>query len=314
MIRKILPLLVCLGSLTAETGIPPALLKDLIDLPKSISQKMSQGTNISPNLLPDLVSPQLEKALQDMVDKRKENSSKPTSSSTPEKSENDQAPKENDLLAHSQTLEELESHVLQLQELKPAQKATLLSLIQTLDERPDDAFITLKGLKQPEKLQPWLQLQELYLNETLGMEEETRSLGEELRVRWFPERLRVPKIEFCRSVKTFGNFEPMGDVLESGKHTLIYIELTGLTQEVQPNGFRRNYQVGFDVFSEGEKGSDLSQPPQAFEDFSRSRRGETYVWIKWKAMLTPGPYKMIVTVKDTISGQSLDLDKSFTIK
>lgn len=314
MLRVPITLLILSGAVLARDPITPDMLPDLIDLQRSLSTGQ-KNPSVSPQLFPDLITPQLEKTLQDLVDKNKEDSEELSNKKNNEKDESPSSiSKKEELLVHSDALEELEAHVKKLRGLKPAQKASLLSLIQTLDERPDDAFITLKAMRISGEPNPWLQLQELYLSESLGLEEETRDLGEKLRGRWFPEQLLIPKVEFCRSVQTFGNFEPMGDVLESGKHTLIYIELTGLTQEVETDGYRRSYQVSFDVLADGTEGSDLSQPPQSFEDFSRSRRGESYVWIKWKAMLTPGPYRMVVNVEDHISGQSLKREKPFTIR
>jgi hypothetical protein len=316
MLRLLVTFSLFSGVLFAKEAISSQLLPDLIEIQRRMSPAATQGGSTSPQLFPDLIMPQLEKKLQDLVEKkRKEESAEEASNPAQEKKEKAVVPPVDDeLLTQSKTLKELEAHLLKLEGLKPAQRTTLLSLVQTLDERPDDAFITLKGLKTSGKPSPWLSLQELYLSEALGLEEEARDLGAELKGRWFPNRLRISKVEFCRSVKTFGNYEPMGDVLQTGGYTLIYVELTGITQEVETDGYRRNYQVGFEIFSEGENGSGLSEPAQSFEDYSRSRRGETYVWIKWKAMLTPGPYRMVVKVEDTISGQSLQRDKAFSIR
>lgn len=61
-------------------------------------------------------------------------------------------------------------------------------------------------------------------------------------------------------------------------------------------------EASFDVVGVDGKVMYRYRAPQPFLDKTRSRRHESYLWMKWRPDLATGRYELVVRVKDLASG------------
>ena len=182
--------------------------------------------------------------------------------------------------------------------IEPDNRLRLSILLSELLGRPDDAYIQLKSeAKYVQKA--WYGLRELYLADLLGMEGEVRLKGKELNRRWFSPEFKVGKIALCESVQAFGQYEPL-DVskLRVRQLMILYVECHGLSQSAQKEKFLSRCEASFDVIGGDGKAVYRYRAPKPFLDKTRSRRIESYLWMKWKPDLAVGNYELVVRVKD----------------
>ena len=175
-------------------------------------------------------------------------------------------------------------------------------LLSELLGRPDDAYIQLKAESKSEEAD-WYGLQELYLADLLGMEREVRLKGKELHQRWFSAEFKVGKIALCESVQAFGQYEPLNVLeLRARQLMILYVECYGLSQSPQKDKFLSRCEASFDVVGGDGRAVYRYRAPQPFLDKTRSRRLESYLWMKWRPDLAVGRYELVVRVKDLTSG------------
>ena len=198
--------------------------------------------------------------------------------------------------------------------IEPQGRLRLSILLSELLGRPDDAYIQLKSEAEPGEAD-WYGLQELYLADLLGMEGEVRLKGNGLSRRWFSPDFKVGKIALCESVQAFGQYEPL-DVskLRARQLMILYVECHGLSQSVQKEKFLSRCEASFDVIGGDGKAVYRYRAPQPFLDKTRSRRLESYLWMKWKPDLAVGRYELVVRVKDLGSGISSESRQKIEFK
>ena len=202
------------------------------------------------------------------------------------------------------------------------QKLRIISLLHELSGKPDNAYITLKTIPDVSE-QPWFQLKELHLAETLGLQQEVQELGEQLQENFFIPKLSIAKIEFCQSVNAFGQYQTLeGKNLRSGGLTILYIEIKGLLQKndhkklnVEPKSkiFKSRYTVSFDILNSDENTVFHHQMPRPQLDQSQSKRNDTYFWIKWRPDLTPGNYTVHAQVHDLLADRKTEFKRNFQL-
>ena len=207
----------------------------------------------------------------------------------------------------------LEKGLAQNKILSPEQRVRLLMLLQELQGRPDDAYITLKTIKDSPK-DAWYNLNELQLSERLGLESEVKRLGKDLKPVFFNSDFKIEKIAFCKSVQAFGQYEPLADSeLKTGQLMILYVEYRGLSQEEKSGRYHSRCLASFDIWQDNQiKAFHFEALPA--EDIGYSERQEGYLWMKWRPALLPGKYKLKVRLVDDLKKHSVDFEQPFELK
>jgi hypothetical protein len=208
----------------------------------------------------------------------------------------------------------LEKGLKENQILSSEQRARLLVLLQELQGRPDDAYLTLKSLKESPK-DMWYNVKELELSERLGLMGEVKRLGQDLSPVLFKPEFKIEKSVFCRSVKAFGEYEPLStEEISSGQLMILYVEVLGLHQELKSEKYHSRCLASFDVFNESKIKVFSYAAPTAFEDICYSKRQESYLWMKWRPGLLPGKYFIKVRLQDDLLKKEAEWEHSFDLK
>ena len=226
------------------------------------------------------------------------------------------------LAVESFDLEEFKKGVELNRTIPEEQRLRILSLIQELSGKPDHAYITLKTIPDVSE-KSWFQLKELHLAETLGLQQDVQELGEQLQDKFFTPKLSIPKVEFCESVKAFGSYDTLdGKNLRSGGLVIIYIEIKGLKQENDQKKlnldpateiYKSRYTASFDILNSDDNTVFHHQTPNPQFDQSKSKRHDTYFWIKWRPNLTPGRYTLRAQIHDLLADRKTEFKKSFQL-
>lgn len=212
---------------------------------------------------------------------------------------------------HPLSLEALEAALSSQRHMEDRHRLSLLSLVQMHLGRPDDAYVTLKGISGDTS--DAYHLQELQLANRLGLDDEVKRLGRRLSDRFFPRELQVTKVVLCSSVKGFGRYEPIPDGgLKSGQMAIVYIEMRD--QKLQSRGprFHSSCRVQFELH-QGPHRVQHYVEPKAFDDSVLSDRRDSFVWIKWRASIPRGSYRMTVIVDDAYSGKQARAEQDIMV-
>ena len=207
----------------------------------------------------------------------------------------------------------LEKGLAQNKILSTEQRVRLLMLLQELQGRPDDAYITLKTIKDSPK-DAWYNMSELQLSERLGLDKDVQRLGKDLKPVFFNSDFKIEKIALCKSVQAFGQYEPFTDNdMKTGQLMILYVEYRGLFQEEKNGRYHSRYLVSFDVWQDDQiKVFHYDALPA--EDIGYSERQEGYLWMKWRPALLPGKYKLKVRLVDDIKKNGVDFEQFIELK
>lgn len=214
-------------------------------------------------------------------------------------------------------LSDLGDTLEKLRDLDKTQKARLLSLVYELRGLYDEAYLRLKQVPEEEKVQDSYRLQELYLAEKLGLEAEVEELSKQLRHHYFRSNMVVKKSLFCTKVERFGYYDAVADnLLTTGKKILIYVEVGGVPQKTNADGFFTSELEGkFEVFDvEDDRSVFALQENQKFNYRSRSELSDYYVYVYWTPQLRSGSYRLVFSLEHRDSGQRAQGEILFKIR
>ncbi len=220
------------------------------------------------------------------------------------------------------TLENLELTLDRLQGLNKTQRLRLISLVQELRGRHDQAYLTFKDIPKEEENQDWYVLRDLLLSDKLGLEEEAAEQAERVKRRFLRENLAVSKCLLCSTVKRFGVYEEVAASLEVGRQVLIYVEVSGVAQSMKggerakksgadeskekshraTGTYASELRASFTVFSAEGREVFAMREPQIFPYDSQSVLRDYFIWMRWTPTLDPGNYKLVFRVEDRIAG------------
>jgi hypothetical protein len=79
---------------------------------------------------------------------------------------------------------------------------------------------------------------------------------------------------------------------------ILYVEYMGLEQVQKDPFFSSRCEASFDVIGKDGVAVYRYQAPEPFLYQTRSRRHESYLWMKWRPNLVPGSYTLVVTLRD----------------
>lgn len=207
--------------------------------------------------------------------------------------------------------------------LQEHQRLRLLSLVQELLDKPDDAYISLNKINLDPK-PDWHPLRELYLADVLGLKDDFDNLSTVVEKRWITPSLRIPKVAFCRAVQAFGDYEPLdANKLVSGEMIILYIEILGLQQnndqekiKLSPDRYRyqSRYKASFSILDLNGNTVFQHYAPEPFHHTSKSQRRDTYLWMKWRPKLTPGDYRLRMLIEDELAMKTATAEKAFRLQ
>jgi len=212
-----------------------------------------------------------------------------------------------------QALNALKLQLEEIQDLNSVQKGRLISLIEELQRKPDQAYLTLKKISGEEgKL--WYQFREIYLADYLGLEEDTQKLAHIINDRLLLKRLKINKIEFCKSVKGFGLFEAMPSIISQNKTVIIYVEINYLEHKLEAGQYSSSCRASFRVTNKnGDEVFNFSYP-EPFNYSSQSLLNDYFIWMKWTPSLPQGEYVMHLKIEDERAKTRENKDFKFEIK
>lgn len=285
-------IIILFSSYAFSSGKLPDLLED------------SNQFNVS--MLEDLVEVERKK-----IEKRKQKLEKLSSE---EKDQGEVQRHEVVTVDEMQTLSQFSDYIGSMKQLSDTQKKRLQVLLYEMENRFDDAYLTLKKIPgYDSKL--WYQMKELYLSEKLGLEEEKKRLEKKIQDKLVKKEIAIKKVKFCSKVTQFGEYtEIKAQSLEALKMVILYVEIADLTQKMsKTESYHSGVNAKFSIFDEAD--AMVYQHPEKieFNYTSQSKKSDYYIWLKWKPRLSTGKYRIKFEVVDRQSKKTDQFDHEFNI-
>lgn len=212
-----------------------------------------------------------------------------------------------------QALVSLKQQLAEMSSLNSAQQLRLISLVEEMQGKPDQAYLTLKKISEKEdKL--WYAFRELYLSDLLGLEEDTHKLAHLINERLQLKRLKINKVQFCKSVKGFGIFDAYPGTLSLNQTAIIYVEIHYLDQQIQGGTYKSSCRASFDIRDKNGLSVYHFNYPNAFTYEAQSPLQDYFIWMKWTPSLPPGNYTMHLKIEDERSGNTDLFQHPFELK
>lgn len=212
-----------------------------------------------------------------------------------------------------QALVSLKLQLEQITSLNPTQKLRLVSLIEEMQGKPDQAYLSLKKISnENDKL--WFSFRELYLADLLGLEEDTHKLAHLINERLQLKRLKVNKVLFCKSVKGYGIYDAYPGDLSLNQTTIVYVEIHHLEQQLQSGNYKSSCRASFDIRDQHGLSVYHYNYPNPFTYEAQSPLHDYFIWMKWTPSLSPGKYSMHMKIEDERSGTSDTFVHAFELK
>lgn len=231
----------------------------------------------------------------------------------PKSSENVKEIKVSKEEVQTETLRALKKEIEQMTGLNKSQQLRLLSLIQEMEGKPDQAYLTFKRIKESDD-RIWHSFRELYLSDILGLEEDTHRLSHLITDKLFLKQLKINKVEFCSSVKGFGIYEAMKGSLSYQKPVILYVEVNHLKQVLESGYYKSSCKASIEIKDLSGKAVFDYQYPNSFKYQAKSSLNDYFIWVKWTPLILPGNYVMAFKITDEKANVSDIKEINFEIK
>jgi hypothetical protein len=140
-------------------------------------------------------------------------------------------------------------------------------------------------------------------------------------VRHLEARLPFAMVEMqlCRKVRSFGNYDPLDlGTLHAGQTVTVYCELEGLRHTDVEGGFRTELASKLELRRPSDDSVVWSLDLGRAEDICRKPRRDYYInyriTLPAEAALPTGPYRVVLSLEDTSSGQKCHREVDLTIQ